>query len=73
MYSLALICKTIEIEDNLRQFMVSDDWLEGKRGVQEMEERVFNQENKKQAWELLKQLEQVYEAVRYVDTCLHGW
>ena len=54
-----------------RQFMVSNDWLEGERGVQEMDERVSNQENKEQAWEQLKQLEQVYEAVRCVGTCAY--
>ena len=67
-----MLKRYLEIENNLRQFMVSDDWdslgLDGKRGVQEMREWVSNREKKQQALELLKLLEPVYEVLRYVDT-----
>ena len=67
-----MLKRYLEIEDNLRQFMVSDDWinlgLEGKRGIDEMVEWVTNRDNKQCALEVLRLLEPCYEVLRYVDT-----
>ena len=73
-----MLKRYLEIENDLRQFTVSDDWdslgLDGKRGVQEMMEWVSNRDNKQQALELMKLLEPVYDVLRYIDTlALTSW
>ena len=67
-----MLKRYLEVQDNLRSFMVSDDWescgLENRPGITELMAFVADRDKKQQCIELQKLLEPVYEVLRYVDT-----
>ena len=70
-----MLKRYLEIEDNLRSFMVSDDWescgLDDRHGITELKAFVADRDRKQQCVELQRLLQPVYEVLRYVDTRIY--